>query len=123
MQREWLGGGAVSISGARQAAASPGLAALAGARAAKRESRVVARGRPSSHATRRSILIAAAMATCCMWVLGKPRYRVRRNPNARTRIVKIFELAFLLEVTPPTIAALHLVFRPPVTDTHRQYGW
>jgi hypothetical protein len=39
-----------------------------------------------------------------------------------TRIVKIFELAFLLEVTPPTIAALHLVFRPPVTDTHRQYG-
>jgi hypothetical protein len=39
-----------------------------------------------------------------------------------TRIVKIFELAFLLEVTPLTIAALHLVFRPPVTDTHRQYG-
>ena len=36
------------------------------------------------------------------------------------RIVKIFELAFLLEVTPPIIAALHLVFRSPVTDTHRQ---
>jgi NAD(P)H-dependent flavin oxidoreductase YrpB (nitropropane dioxygenase family) len=36
------------------------------------------------------------------------------------RIVKIFELTFLLEVTPPPIAALHLVFRPPVTDTHRQ---
>jgi hypothetical protein len=39
-----------------------------------------------------------------------------------TRIVKIFELAFLLEVMPPTIAALHLAFWPPVTDTHRQYG-
>ena len=38
------------------------------------------------------------------------------------RIVKIFELAFLLEVTLPIIVALHLVFRPPVTDTHRQYG-
>jgi hypothetical protein len=24
------------------------------------------------------------MATCCMWVFGKPRYRVRRNSNART---------------------------------------
>jgi hypothetical protein len=34
-----------------------------------------------------------------------------------------FELAFLLEVTPPIIAALHLVFRPPVTDTHQQYEW
>mgnify|MGYP006920674614 CR=1 FL=1 len=38
------------------------------------------------------------------------------------RIVKIFEPAFLLEVTPPSIATLQLVFRPPVTDTHRQYG-
>src|SRR5215470_5543161 len=42
--------------------------------------------------------------------------------RVRSRIVKIFELAFLLEVTPPTIAALHLVFRPPITDTHRQEG-
>src|SRR5262245_21262805 len=56
----------------------------AGARAAKREGRVVARGRSSSHATIRSTFIAAAMATCCIWVFGKPRYRVRRNPNART---------------------------------------
>jgi hypothetical protein len=39
-----------------------------------------------------------------------------------SRIVKIFALVFLPEVTPPPIAALHLVFRPPVTDTHRQYG-
>jgi hypothetical protein len=39
-----------------------------------------------------------------------------------SRIVKIFEPTFLLEVTPPTIAGLQLVFRPPVTDTHRQYG-
>ena len=36
----------------------------AGARAAKREVRVCARGRASSHATRRSILMAAAIATC-----------------------------------------------------------
>ena len=42
--------------------------------------------------------------------------------TARPRIVKIFERAFLLEVTPPPIAALQLVFRAPVTDTHRQYG-
>jgi len=35
------------------------------------------------------------------------------------RIVKIFGLAFLLEVTPPTIAELQLVFRPLVTDTDR----
>src|SRR5262249_29746247 len=41
-------------------------------------------------------------------------------PRLPPRMVKIFELAFLLEVTLPTIAALHLVFRPPVTDTHRQ---
>ena len=36
-----------------------------GASAAKREVRVVARGRSSSQATIRSILIAAAIATCC----------------------------------------------------------
>ena len=36
--------------------------------------------------------------------------------DARWRIVKIFELAFLLEVTPPTSAALQLVFRSLVTD-------
>jgi len=36
-----------------------------GASAAKREVRVVARGRSSNQATRRSILIAAAVATCC----------------------------------------------------------
>src|SRR5919108_2913625 len=39
--------------------------AQAGARAAKREVRVVARGRSSSHAPRRSSLSAAAIATCC----------------------------------------------------------
>src|SRR5262245_52797526 len=43
-----------------------------GARAAKREVRVGARGRSSSHATRRSRLMAAAMATCCKWVLAMP---------------------------------------------------
>src|SRR5919109_4812922 len=58
--------------------------AQAGASAAKRELRVLARGRSSSHATRRSILIAAAIATCCKWVFATPQYRVRRRPKART---------------------------------------
>src|SRR5919201_6111420 len=56
----------------------------AGARAAKREVRVLARGRSSSHANRGSILIAAAIATCCTWVFARPPYRVRRRPKART---------------------------------------
>ena len=44
-----------------------------GASAAKREVRVVARGRSSSQATSRSILMAAAVATCCKCVFAKPR--------------------------------------------------
>jgi hypothetical protein len=56
----------------------------AGARAAKREVRVCARGRSLSHATMRSILMAAAIATCCKWVFATPQYRVRRRPKART---------------------------------------
>ena len=40
----------------------------------------------------------------------------RRQP----RIVKIFELAFLLEVTPLPSPALRLVFRPTLTHTQRQ---
>src|SRR5437016_3087801 len=44
----------------------------------------MAGGRSSSHATMRSILIAAAIATCCKWVFASPQYRVRRSPNART---------------------------------------
>ena len=43
-----------------------------GARAAKREVRVVARGRSSSQATIRSILIAAAVATGWTCVLPLP---------------------------------------------------
>src|SRR5713101_985556 len=39
-----------------------------------------------------------------------------------TRIVKIFELAFLLELTPRPSLALRLVFCTPLTHTHRQYG-
>src|SRR5919197_5699932 len=53
--------------------------AQAGASAAKREVRVLARGRSSSHATRRSILIAAAGAICCKWVFSKPRYLAHRS--------------------------------------------
>src|SRR4029434_3723512 len=44
--------------------------AQAGASAAKREVRVLARGRLWSHATRRSMLMAA-IATCCKWVFSK----------------------------------------------------
>src|SRR5262245_16362859 len=83
LQHGLLGGGDASTSAACQAAASPRWSALAGARAAKRESRVRARGRSSSHATRRSLVIAAAMATCCTWVCASPPYLVRRRPTAR----------------------------------------
>src|SRR5919198_2545008 len=84
LQYGLLGGRDARTSAECQAAASPRWSALAGARAAKRESRVRARGRSSSHATRRSILIAAAMATCCTWVFARPQYLVRRRPKART---------------------------------------
>src|SRR5438132_461920 len=84
MQHGLLCGGDARTSAERQAAASPGLSAFAGASAAKREIRVMAGGRSSSHATMRSILIAAAIATCCKWVFASPQYRVRRSPNART---------------------------------------
>jgi hypothetical protein len=57
---------------------------LAGASAAKREVRVVARGRSLSQAIMRSTLMAAAVAMCCQGVLANPRYRVRRRPKART---------------------------------------
>src|SRR6516165_8461613 len=68
LQHGLLGGGDARTSAECQAATSPRWSAFAGARAAKRESRVMARGRSSSHVTRRSILIAAAIATCCTWV-------------------------------------------------------
>jgi len=38
------------------------------------EVRVAARGTPVIHATSRSKFIAAAVATCCKWVLASPRY-------------------------------------------------
>src|SRR5207237_10559672 len=57
---------------------------------------------PSQQAVRTHVACPATFP-CCF----PPPWR------AHTRIVKIFELAFLLEVTPPTIAALQLVFRPP----------
>src|SRR5215470_5825755 len=84
MQHRLLYRGAARTSAGLQAATSPGWSAETGARAAKREVRVVARGRASSHATRRSILMAAAIATCCRWVFAVPQYRVRRSPKART---------------------------------------
>ncbi len=61
----------------------PGLMVQSGASAANREVRVLARGRPSNHATSRSTLIAAAMATLCTWVFDNPRYRVRLRPQVR----------------------------------------
>jgi hypothetical protein len=56
-----------------QTAGVSGGRSCTGARAAKREVRVVARGRSSSQATIRSILMAAAVATCCKCVFAKPR--------------------------------------------------
>src|SRR5215468_10990704 len=79
-----LGRGDTPIAAGRQAAASRGGSVETGASAAKREVRVVARGRSSSHATIRSTLIAAAIATCCTWVFARPQYLVRRRPKART---------------------------------------
>ena len=70
--------------------------------AAKREVRVVARGWPVNHATSRSTLMAVAIATCCKWVLSRPRYRVRRRPKARTpceRVPSIPRPAFV-EIAP-----------------------
>ncbi len=107
MQHALLGGGDARTSAECQAAASPRLSAFAGARAAKRESRVMARGRSSSHATRRSILIAAAIATCCTWVFARPQYRVRRRPKARTP----WECPF--DAGPPLIALLALLAGRP----------
>ena len=69
-EREQSCGGAMA---SQRAGTSRGLL-HAGANAAKREIRVVARGRSSSHATIRSTLIAAAVATCCKWVFSNPRY-------------------------------------------------
>ena len=38
----------------------------------KREVRVAARGLPRNHASRRARFRAAAVATCCKWVLARP---------------------------------------------------
>src|SRR5215211_1107784 len=38
----------------------------------KREVRVAARGLPRSQASRRATFRAAAVATCCRWVLARP---------------------------------------------------
>jgi IS6 family transposase len=54
------------------------------ASAAKRDTRVCARGRSTNHAARRSRFIAAAVATCCTCVVSRPMARLRRRPNART---------------------------------------
>ena len=43
------------------------------ARAAKRDVRVGAMGRPANHAAMRSRLMAAAVAACCRVVLARPR--------------------------------------------------
>ena len=55
-----------------------------GASAAKREVRVLARGRSSNHATSRSRFIAAAVATCWKCVFSSPRDLARRRPQLRT---------------------------------------
>ena len=64
--------GSMSAAELEDGPSGTGLQCHTGAKAAKREVRVRARGRSSSHATIRSIFIAAAIATCCKWVLTMP---------------------------------------------------
>src|SRR3954467_15917615 len=56
----------------------------AAARAAKRVTRVLARGRPFSQCATRETLTAAAVQTCWRPVLARPMERLRRRPKART---------------------------------------
>ena len=87
--------------------------AQAGASAAKREMRVCACGRSSSHATIRSTLIAAAVATCCKWVFSRPQYRVRRSPKARTPCERV-----------PSIPARCAYWRwPSALAYHARMAW
>jgi hypothetical protein len=58
-----------------------------------------------------------------MWagcILGSP---FTNRALTICRIVKIFELASSLKVTPLSSSALGLVFRPTLPDTQRHYGW
>jgi len=50
----------------------------------KAETRVGASGLPSNQSTRRTRLIAVAMARCCTCVFGNPTERERRRSKART---------------------------------------
>ena len=61
------------ITGSASKARIPLAKSAQAARAAKRELRVVGRGTPWNQAASRSRLSAAAVATCCRWVLAKPR--------------------------------------------------
>src|SRR5512135_1760417 len=51
---------------------------------ANRDTRVAARGTPSSQSETRLKLIAVAVATCCRWAFAVLRYRALRRPNDRT---------------------------------------
>src|SRR3954453_20511696 len=64
--------------------ANSGAYAVDGWRAAKREILVLASGRPVHHASRRTMLRATAVRTCCSRVLASPIYRqCRRSKSCR----------------------------------------
>jgi hypothetical protein len=57
---------------------------IAGANRMKGDLYVLERGTSHNQSTNRCRFIAVAVATCWRWVFTKPRYRVRRIPNAKT---------------------------------------
>jgi len=50
-----------------------------------------------------------------------PRFQ-GAHEGRRPRLVKIFEPTFLLEVTPPPLPTLWLVFRSPLADIGQKLG-
>jgi len=69
MKNNFAERGAIIINNAPILLAKSGQAA----RASKREVRVAARGIARNQSPRRARSIAAAVATCCRWVLAEPR--------------------------------------------------
>src|SRR5262245_56609278 len=64
----------------------------------------------------------AALCPVCARSRASPSVTASAT-RADARIVKIFERAFLLELTPRPPLALWLVFRSTLTHTQRQEGW
>ena len=67
---------------------------------------------PGAYVIKRAYRSKSILVVVCRIILAI-------HDGSSPRIAKIFELAFLLEVTPPPIAEHQLVFWPLVTDTDR----